>query len=167
MFLLKFFIYFAYHFKKRNIIIMEDSNKNEEKKEFSKRFQEAIDALNFKSQADFARDIEISSPSLNQYLKGGIKPSGEITLRLIKKYPSLNWYYVYFGEGKLDEEMPISNKTLANKMKELEIENVKLQDLLNKANNNLEKEKSTNELLQKFANIVEKYDKRITELEGR
>lgn len=129
--------------------------------EFSIRFKEALDFLNYKTKSDFARDIEINTPSLTQYLKLGIKPSGELTLKLIHKFPNVNWYYVYFGEGKIDEEMPIYNQTLTQKVKELEISNLKLENEVSHLRSELGKEKSTNELLQKMTNLIEKYDKKL------
>jgi hypothetical protein len=141
------------------LLLMED--RTVQNKEFSIRFTEAVDFLQFKRQAEFAREIDISTPSLTQYLKNGIKPSGEITLKLIQKFPNVNWYYVYFGEGKIDEEMPLSNQTLMNQIKELEIQNLKLKNEIFGLEKDLQKEKSTNELLQKMTNLIEKYDKKL------
>lgn len=136
-------------------------NKSVQNAEFSKRFTEAVDFLNYKRQSDFAREIEISAPSLTQYLKLGIKPSGELTLKLIQKFPNINWYYVYFGEGKIDEEMPLYNQTLIKKVKELEIDNLKLQNEISNLKSELDKEKNTNDLLQRMTSLIEKYDKKL------
>ncbi len=96
------------------------------------RFREAIDFLGM-SQKDFATSIGTTSQRLMNWLTVGTKPSSEITLNLVKVHPSVNWFYVIFGEGhgKLSDGMNFLHGGVFFENENLKNEILKLKTLIN------------------------------------
>lgn len=118
----------------------EKDKKDIKHEDFGRRFSEALTYLKI-SQKEMQEEIGKNSVvNFSHYANGKSIPKGDIALLLLQKFPEVNWYYVFFGVGKLSDPLPIKISKLEEKFRLLEMEHKNL----------LEKY----ELLQENANLL-------------
>jgi len=97
---------------------------------FIKRFKEILEDNNITASA-LADELDIQRSSISHLLSGRNKPSLDFILKLLKKFPEINMYWLLNGTGvklkankidKVSKESVIKNESIPIK----EVENDKL-----------------------------------------
>ncbi len=91
--------------------------------EFIKRLEKIIQYYSLTAAA-FADNIEVQRSSISHLLSGRNKPSLEFVLKVVKKYPDVNLYWLLNGKGSFPqaEKKEITSSQLSGiKKPELEL----------------------------------------------
>lgn len=83
-----------------------------------------------KNVAQLSRELDLSQTSIKRLIDGHSLPSSKTLIPLIKKYPSLNLYWLLIGEGEMlrgEKEKEIDNSELCRRCKEKDMLIVSLQ----------------------------------------
>ena len=80
---------------------------------FIRRFKEILEDNNFTASA-LADELEIQRSSISHLLSGRNKPSLDFVLKLLKKFPEINMYWLLNGtEPKFKaDKKPVKDKTI-------------------------------------------------------
>jgi transcriptional regulator with XRE-family HTH domain len=114
-----------------------------ESEELGERIKHIRTLLN-KSQKEISDDIQYSQSNLSQVENGVNEPGSSLLRRLSQKYPQINIDWIITGTGnpikgekdkstgELNEELRAQNRLLNKRITFLEMENMKLIDILQK-----------------------------------
>jgi hypothetical protein len=122
----------------------------------NERFNAALNFLNIR-QVDLANELGTSATRIHSYVSGRSEPVTSFFIRVLHKYPKVNWFYVFEGEkyGTLETFSPTIDIISQNFSKDIISENANLKSQLDFFLNENQHLKDKITLLDKLNNLLE------------